>query len=204
MLRLPGLADGPSVVDQQVGEVAPFLLRDDGHKVNFDLDRVGLLREAEQIGQALYVGIDGDAFVDAEGGGEDDVRGLARDAGKRDELFHGAGDDAAESVQQHDRCLVNALRLVVEEIYGVDVLRDLLRLRLRECLHACVFLEQARRDLVHLNVGGLCGQDRGHHQFEGRSEPQGGQRGPRVFLLQPPGNYAGFFAVGHKKYLARP
>ena len=54
-----------------------------------------LFRQAEAGGEPLDVGVHDDAFIDAEGVAEDDVGGLAADAGERGERLHGGGHFAA-------------------------------------------------------------------------------------------------------------
>ena len=79
------MADAAAVPDQVVAEHHPVALGEQRADGVLDLDRVGLLGPAEAAGEPAEVGVDGDAG-DAEGVAEDDVRGLAADAGQRDQV----------------------------------------------------------------------------------------------------------------------
>ena len=63
----------------------PVLPRHELHEVLLDLLRIGLPGQAEPAGEALHVGVDHDPLVLAEGVAQDDVGGLAADAGQRHE-----------------------------------------------------------------------------------------------------------------------
>ena len=73
----PRVADLAAVEDQQVGGARPALARDQRHELPLDLQRVVRRREAEPVGHAQHVRVDGDAFGDAVGVAEHDVGGLA-------------------------------------------------------------------------------------------------------------------------------
>src|SRR5690242_20049609 len=76
------LADRPAVVDEQVRPHRPVVLRDDLHQILLDLHRVDeVVRQAEPIRDASDVRVYGDADVLVERVAEDDVGGLATDAG---------------------------------------------------------------------------------------------------------------------------
>src|SRR6266508_6926345 len=53
-------ADPSSVLDQDVGEREPLLLRDEPHQIPLDLVRVLIRAEAQALGQPAHVGVDGD------------------------------------------------------------------------------------------------------------------------------------------------
>ena len=67
--------------DQRVGGDRPFLLRQRGAQLLLDDYGVVALRDADAVGDAQHVAIDGQAG-DAERMAEDDVRRLAADAGQ--------------------------------------------------------------------------------------------------------------------------
>ena len=74
------------MVLHQVAKAHPLFFRDNGHQVGFDLVRIVFGREAQALRQAHDMGVDADG-VAAETVAEDDVGGLAADAGQADEVF---------------------------------------------------------------------------------------------------------------------
>src|SRR5262245_46658101 len=73
-----GVADAAAVPDELVAELGPFLARDLLHQIALDLHRISLAREAQALREARDVRVDHHAVVDAEGGAEHHVGGLAR------------------------------------------------------------------------------------------------------------------------------
>ena len=73
--------------DQRVGRDRPLLLRQGVAQLLLDHDRVVSFCDADAVGHAEYVAIDRKPGH-AERVAEDDVRGLAADAGKRGEGLH--------------------------------------------------------------------------------------------------------------------
>lgn len=170
---LAGDADGPAVVDEEVRPEGPLVLRDDLGEVVLDLDGVGgVLGEAEAVGEARDVRVDGDALVDSEGVSEDDVGGLSADAGEGVEGFHGLGDLAAvvgdEGLGHGD----DGLGLVAVEAGGLDVPLELGLGDLGVGCDVGVLLEEGFGDDVDADVGALCGEDGGDEELERAGEVQ--------------------------------
>ena len=88
--RLARVAHPPAVQDQPVAERGPLRLRDQLHQGELDLHRVVVLGQAEPAREPADVRVDRDARR-VEGVAEDDVRGLAADAGQRDEIVERCG-----------------------------------------------------------------------------------------------------------------
>lgn len=87
-----GFADASAVEDQEVREDGPVSFRDDFQQVFLYLLGVFVCREAEPVREPPDVGIHNDSFIYAESVPEDDVGGLASDAGEGGEFRHGSGD----------------------------------------------------------------------------------------------------------------
>ena len=107
-----------------------------------DLQRVVALGEAEPVRDAQDVRVDRDALVDVEGVAEDDVRGLAADAGQGDEPGHAARHLAAVALDEAPGEADDAARLGAEEAGGAD---DLLDVGERAPPRACARRGSARR-----------------------------------------------------------
>src|SRR5262249_20733816 len=88
------IADTPPVPDQKVREARPVLARHETHQVALDLDGILLLREAETLREPAHVRVDDDALC-VPPLGRDDVRRLARDAGKAQQIVEALGHLAA-------------------------------------------------------------------------------------------------------------
>ena len=89
------IAHPAAVPDQQVWEDVPVAPRNQAHQVALDLDRVVLPREPEPLGQPSHVSVDDDPLRLAALG-DDDIRGLARHAGKAQEILEPVGNAAVE------------------------------------------------------------------------------------------------------------
>ncbi len=144
-LRIVRVTDAPAVPDQGVAEEDPLVAREETHQVLLDRLRLDLVGEAEAPGHALDVGVDHEPRRDAVGGAEHDVRGLARDAGQRDQLLEIARHLAAEPLDQALAHPDQALGLVAEEAGRVDLLGQRLRVGAGVVLRAMRYLLEQRR-----------------------------------------------------------
>lgn len=79
-IRPLGLAEGPTVEDEEVGDEGPLLSGDDSAELLLNLALLLTVRQAQPIGYARDVGVHRDPFGDAEGVAKDDVGRLAPDA----------------------------------------------------------------------------------------------------------------------------
>jgi hypothetical protein len=111
------------------------------------------------------VGVDGDAR-DAERVAEDDVRGLAADAGQRHQVDQTAGDLAVVPLLQRPTELDQRIGLVAEEPGGPDQLLQLRPVGARVGRGGRVAREELRGDLVDPLVGALGREDRGDGQLQ--------------------------------------
>jgi hypothetical protein len=139
--------------------------------------------KAQALAQPAHVRVDDDPR-DAVVPAQDDVGGLPADAGERDQLLHGAGDAAAEPLQQRPAHGLEGPPLLAEEPRGADERLQLLRVGAREVLRRAEAREKLRGDTVDHGVGALGGEDGGDEQLEGVAVAQG-NAGLRVALGQP-------------------
>ncbi len=140
--------------DQAMAELGPFFGGEELHQVVLDFDRIGVLGQAESAAEAADVGID-DHAGDVEGIAEDDVGGLATDAGELGEGFEGGGHLALMFFHQGLGAGDDVLRLVVIE---AGVLDDGFEFSEVGVCHRCcigVAPEEAGGDLVHRLIGAL-------------------------------------------------
>jgi len=178
-----GVAHAAAVVDQQVGDLEPALPRKQTHEVLLDLLDIRQLGEPQSTRQTVHVSVHDDADVVAETVRQHDVGGLAGHTRQGGQLLHGPRDLAAMAFEDERGGGLQVLGLLPEQTERVDEPLDLLDRCRGECLRVRESLEQARRDLVDLDVGGLRRQDRGHEQFPAVAEPQR-DVGVRVFLRE--------------------
>lgn len=166
-LGLAGYADLAAVVDELVGELNPAIFGDDFFEVLLDFDGVGVCGEFEAAREAEDVGVHNDAGGDAVPGAEDDVGGLAGDAGELEHLVHGLGDFAVEFFDENAGGADDALGFVAEEAGGLDELFDRSGVGFGEGVGSGELGEELGRDHVDADVCGLRGQDGGNGEFEG-------------------------------------
>jgi hypothetical protein len=136
-------------------------------EVGLDLVGVGVLREAEPLGEAQDVGVHADGGP-GKGVAEDDVGGLATDAGQGEEAVQIARNITGTFLDEHRGGGADRLGLVPVEVDTADVV-------LVECGPGgggAVLLEEAGGDGVDEVVAGLGGEDEGDEQFERRREIQ--------------------------------
>ena len=118
------LADAAAMQDQRVGCASPVGGRKGGAQLLFDDDRVVGARDADAIGDAEDVAIDGEAG-DAERVPEHDVRGLAADARQLDERLHRPRHLSAMVGHQRGGHAFQRSRLGAEKARGLDLRLEL-------------------------------------------------------------------------------
>jgi hypothetical protein len=164
---LAGDAEAAAVPDELVGEEHPFIFGQDLDEILLDFFWVGVFGEVEAVGEADDVGIDDDAAGDSVAGAEDDVAGLAGDAGEGEDLLHGLGDNAAEFFDEFFGGAHDGFCFVAEETGGADFLFELTGVGVGEMFWRGIFFEERGRDLVDADVGALGGEDGGDEELEG-------------------------------------
>ena len=166
--RLAGDANGAAVEGDEVAEDGAVGRRDEVVELEFDFVGVGLLREADAIGDALEMGVDDDT----RGGetlAEDDVGGLAADARERGEGVHGGGDPSVEARDDIPGAAEEAFGFLTEEAGGADEGFKVSGVGLGEGGGVGVSGEEGRGDEVDAGVGTLSGEDGGGEELEGVS-----------------------------------
>ena len=113
------------------------------------------------------MGVDDDAFVQAEGVAEDDVRGLPADARELHELGHRARHLAAVALDEGAAEALERLRLVAEEAGGLDERLELFASGIcRVVRGGRAGREERRRHHVDAHVGALRREDRRDQELE--------------------------------------
>src|SRR6266513_1317518 len=113
------LADAPAMQDLHVRGKRPHLLRQEAAQLLFDFDGIVAFRDPDAVRDAQHVTINGQAGH-AERVAEDDMRGLASDAGQRGELLHVRRHLAAMLRHELLRHPDQRLRFLTEEARGQD------------------------------------------------------------------------------------
>lgn len=140
--------------DQAVAQLRPFFGGEELHQVVFNFHRIGVLRQPESSAETADVGID-DHAGDTERIAEDDVGGLAPDAGELREGFEAGGYLAMMFFHQSLGASDDVLGLVVVEAGGFDEGFEIGEVGLghRRCIG--VSLKEAGRNLIHRLIGAL-------------------------------------------------
>ena len=162
------LAGGAAVAAEEhhaVAEITRLLRREDGAQLLFHAQRVfAAVGEAETARDA-------DAVRVADVGGlvadvaENEVRGLASDAGETRQLLHRAGDPAAVLFKENFRALDEVFGLGIVKAAGLDGFADLFIAGVGERLERREPCVQRGGDHVHTRVGALGGEPHGEKQF---------------------------------------
>src|SRR5206468_3444082 len=150
-----------------------------------DLHGVGLLRQPQEAAEALDVRVHDHAFVFSEPSAEDDVGGLATDAGQRGELFHCLGHLAAVPFDERLGHADDRLGLVPEEAGGLNLFLEHAGIGGRVGGGGAVLREQMRRHHVHPRISALRRENGSDRELEGALVVQRA-RGIRVIALQAP------------------
>ena len=146
-----------------------MLAGEQSHEFLFDDRRVGfgVVEETKSPAQALDMGVDDEAVVDAKGIAEDDIGGLAGDASELEQVGHVARDLTLENFDDHGHRGMNGFGFVAKKPDGFDVWFNLRRRRFGKISGALELLEQCRRCLIHARVGRLRTENRCNEQLMG-------------------------------------
>ena len=164
--RRPRDADRPPVVDHPVREDHPVRRLEHREQVLLHLLRVLLPREPQPRGDALDVRIHHHALRHPEAHAQHHVRGLAADAGKLRQRVQVRRHLTAVPLDEGAAEADERLRLVAEEVEGLEVFLHLLLRRVGEVLRRAKTGEERRRGAVDRRVRRLRAQDGGDHQLQ--------------------------------------
>jgi hypothetical protein len=145
---------------EQVGQKAPILLGEELHQLLLDLDRIRLMAQAKQPGQAGDVGVDRNPFVGSVRVAEHDIGSLAPYAWQLPKLLHSAGHFTPMISHQRPGHSDEALGFVPEEAGGFDDLLYVSGFSPGQIKWGGVPRKQHRSDQVDPRIGTLGRQDR--------------------------------------------
>ena len=146
------------------------------------------------------MGIHHDRARRAEYVAEDQIGGLAPDAGQRRQLLHRAGHLPAVLFQQHLRAGDDVARLGAIKAAGVDVFLHPFHVSLRKGLQRREARKERGRDLVDALIGALGGEPHGKQQLIILAVVQRAA-GLRVFRQQQPDDLVYLFLRTHLSHL---
>ena len=135
---MAGFADGAAMVDEEVGELGPFVAWEEVDEVLFDFFRVFVLGEVEALREAGDVCIDDDAYGFVEGVAKDDVGCFAGDAWEFYEFVHCLRDGASEISDDHFGGVMDGFGFVLPKVNTVDEGSDVFEVGVCGCLRCGV------------------------------------------------------------------
>ena len=198
-LRAAGVADGTAVQNDTVTEIRGALRRKnlpEGCFYFFGLFEI--VHEAETVGNADAVRIHHHGTRHPVEIAEQEVRGLAADAGEFHEFFHGVGDLSVVLFQKNDSAADDVPCLGVVKTAGMDVLLDLRDIGFCEGFQRRIARKQGGSHHVDPLVRALCRKPDREEQLIVLSVLQRAEC-LRVFGQQPPDNFIYLFLCTHKK-----
>lgn len=170
------------MINEKVAGADPVVGREQSAKFDFDADGIPGDRPAETLRQAGNVGID-DHRRDLEGGAEDDVGGLAADAGEGGQRRQGGWNFAVVALDQPLGAADEVAGFNMIKTGGTDQCFDLAEICLAEGGSIRVAGKEAGGDEVDAQVSALGGKDGGDEEFKGGAMCQGAL-GTRIKLCQ--------------------
>ena len=183
--------------DQPVVRIAAEGLGDDLLKPGLDLVDGLAGREPGPVADPEDVGVDREGFL-AERGVEDDIGGLAPDAGKGLQLLAGSWDLAAMTVDERLAQGDDVLRLGVEKANRLDCVSKIVLAKIDHLLRRLDVLEEWTAGDVDADVRRLGGQYDGDQQLVGIGRFELGRR-RRIRLGQPTEEFENLVA-GHAQF----
>ncbi len=160
-----GLADPPAVQDQCVRRSRPARLRKRLAQLLLDDFRIVGLGDANPVRHSQHMTIDWQPWY-PERVAEDDVGGLATDAGQRRERVHVRRNISPVLLDEDARGADDGFRFRAKKTRRANLGFEIFRCGFRERGGIRVAREEPRRHQVHARVGGLRRQDRGDEQLE--------------------------------------
>ena len=166
-IGLARVANSPTVPNHLVAEFDPALLRHDLHQVALDSIGCGFGGHAKAIADSENVSIDHDTVGDAERSAENDIGGLARNAGESHKLVYRARNLAAKPLNDAARHSQEVFGLHAEETGGADEVLQLVGVGPCQTSDRRVARKQIGGYNVDAFVGALRAEDRRHEELIG-------------------------------------
>ena len=157
-----GIADGTAVENDAVAEGGRGLGRENFAKLPLNFFRLlQVVHQAEAVGDADAVGIHNGAAGDMEHIAEDQVGGLAPDAGESGKFFHGGRDLTVMLFQQDFGTRHNIPGFGMIEAAGMDILLHLGDIGYGEIFQSGIAGKEGRSDLIDALIRTLGGETNG-------------------------------------------
>ena len=143
----------------------PALSGNECHEVLFDLFGVLPGGQSQPLRYPPHVSIHHNAryFI---GIADDDIGGFSPDSGKLDQRLQVSRNLAAKLLVQNPASLFDALRLIVEEPGGPDIVFQLFQRRLPIISGCRILFEELDGYLIYPLIGALSGKDGRYQQFK--------------------------------------
>src|ERR1017187_3370028 len=174
-----GGADAAPMLDERVADPGPAVPRNDAVEVPLSFHRVRLARPAETAREAPDMRVHDDSVGRSPDVPEDDVRGLASDAGQGVKGLHRSRDLAAVLLDERLRHAAQGLRLRVEKARRTDDVLEGAGRRRRERGGVGEAPEDLGSHLIHARVRALRREDGRDEELERTPEIERA-RGVRV------------------------
>lgn len=155
----------PAKEDEIMVQLSPLGLGEKGDEVLFDMIGGLGVGEAEAMCQTFDVGVYGDAFVDPEGIGENDIGGFSGDARQGNELTHCGRHLSLVFLDNPVCCCKKVFRFVVKKASAADGIFNGFQVGLRQGFGVGPALEKGWGNHIYPLVCTLGGQDGGYKQF---------------------------------------
>jgi len=165
MIRFPGLTNGATVVNENVGEPPPSVLGQKCLEIHLDLVGIGVFRKAQTNGKPFDMGIHHDPRY-IKGGAQDTVGGLSAHPRQLDQFLHGGGNFSAVSVHQSLTASLDGFGLVSEKPGGPNVHFQLTDGDGQKILRGSIFLKENFGDRIYLLIRTLGREDGADQQLE--------------------------------------
>ena len=125
-----GQTNAPAVILHQMAKPHPPVRGNNLDQIRFDLVGIGVARKTQALRKPHHVGVDADGLF-AEGIAENDIGGLAADAGQTDQVIEIVGDLAAKALDQLTATVMNRFGFVAIKVDLADLAFQLVRRRCR-------------------------------------------------------------------------
>jgi len=173
MVRFPGLTNGTTVINQNVGKPAPSVFRQKLLKIHLNFIGILVFREAQPQGEPFHVGIHNNPRH-IKGSAQNTVGGLSSHSRQFDQLRHGGWHFSAVSFHQSPTASLDGFGLVSEKTGGSYIHFQLADGDGQKIFRRQIFLKQDFGNRIHLLVSTLGREDGTDEQLKRGSVLEGG------------------------------